>query len=130
MSLLQSYAWKSSIECDPFEIKVFAHTIDQARCEVFAILDEIARIKPQYEALSAAKKAMQLVEHELLEAKQEALRAEIPADFFNGNYAVSTFGYTFNRMTGEGLTLGDFIRTTEPTCGPVRHVSFRSCLDG
>jgi hypothetical protein len=43
-----------------------------------------------------------------------------------------TIFYKPDRVVGDrDQTLADFIRTTEPTCGgPVRMVSFRSCLDG
>jgi hypothetical protein len=71
---------------------------------------------------------------------QRPLTAQIPADFFNGAFSASTFDYTPDQVVGEDCgedcgmgkqTLSDFIRTTEPTCeGPVRMVSFRSCLNG
>jgi hypothetical protein len=73
---------------------------------------------------------------EQLREERDTLEKSIPADFFNGCFAAGTFDYTSDKGLGdyddaESKSLGDFIRTTEPTCsGPVRAVSFRSCLDG
>jgi hypothetical protein len=73
---------------------------------------------------------------EQLREEQAKLLNAIPADFFNGCFASGTFDYTSAKGLGdydddESKTLGEFIRTTEPKCcGPVRTVSFRSCLDG
>jgi hypothetical protein len=166
---LSTYSWNSHIDGKPFQIKVFARNADEAREEVFAILAEIARVKPHYEALDkeifsryekeynerhnkktttppppVVKKTWAQVTTgtspvekttEQLREEQAKLLESIPADFFNGCYASGTFDYTADKKMGyfgeEGQTIGDFIRTTEPKCcGPVRAVSFRSCLDG
>ena len=162
-SNLKTYSWRSCIEDKPFEIKVFAHNPEEARCEVFAILTEISRVKPHHEALDKelwsryqemdgkksakvppVKKSWAQVTNstspvekttEQLLEEIDALYNAIPADFFNGCYAASTFDYTADKLMDSygdmSKTLSDFIRTTEPKCcGPVRTVSFRSCLDG
>jgi hypothetical protein len=173
---LSTYSWSKHIDGKPFQIKVFACNVDEARREVFAILAEIARVKPHYEALDEeicrryreedhkqfrhrygekqdesnkvtpppVKKTWAQITTgitpaekttEQLRKEQAALMEGIPADFFNGCYAASTFDYTADNFLGDygekDKTLGDFIRTTEPKCcGTVRSVSFRSCLDG
>jgi hypothetical protein len=143
--------WPSEFGSNPFEIKVFAHNVEGARKEVFAVLDEIARQKSEYQELETEIKAClheQSIELKSqgntdrwpptqrkvtdLREKQKALVAKIPANFFNGCFASGPFDYTADaelRFADE--TLGDFIKNTEPRClGPVRMVSFSSCLDG
>ena len=161
---LKTYSWGDCIDGKPFEIQVFARTPEEARREVFAIMAEIARIKPHYEAFDKEiyrryqekedkktakaplpiKKSWAQVTNstspvektiEQLRKERSALEKSIPANFFNGCFAASTFDYTADkvmcRYDDTAKTLGDFIRTTEPECeGPVRTVSFRSCLDG
>jgi hypothetical protein len=172
-SNLKTYSWVNCIDGKPFEIQVFARNPEEARREVFAIMAEIARIKPRYEALVEeiyrryqelddkkttktplpVKKSWAQVTNgtspvektiEQLREERKTLEKSIPADFFNGCFAASTFDYTADKvMDGYGgyddqpadpdmsKTLGYFIQTTEPECsGPVRTVSFRSCLDG
>lgn len=146
---LKTYSWSNCIYGKPFEIKVFARNAEEARREVFEILAEIARVKPYYDALDKEiwsryhkmddKKTLAQVTNgtspvekttEQLREERAGLVANIPADFFNGSYAADTFDYTANQSIGS-KNLGEFIRTTEPTCcGPVRTVSFRSCLYG
>ena len=149
LASLLTYSWSSFIYGKPFEIQVFAHNTDEARQHVLAILDEIARIKPDHEALEktcgekyeeaykvyrgnpAAESPLRSID-----GFREQLRAtadKIPANFFNGCFAATTFDYTPDQIIGleEDTTLAEFIRTTEPKCsGAVRLVSFRSCLDG
>ena len=150
---LQTYSWHNGINGRPFLIQVFAHNPEEARREVFAIMAEIARVKPLYESLEEeiwrrfkemaaahGKKTwaqISTAEETIQELRKEqaVLLEGIPADFFNGCYAASTFDYTTDKVlynyNDEDRRLGDFIRTTEPECyGPVRTVSFRSCLDG
>ena len=169
---LKTYSWGNCIDGKPFEIQVFARNVEEARREVLAIMAEIARIKPHYEALDKeiyrryqemddkktakapppVKKSWAQVTNgtspaektiDQLRKERDALEKSIPADFFNGCFAASTFDYTADKvMDGYGgydndqpadtsKTLGYFIQTTEPECsGPVRIVSFRSCLDG
>jgi hypothetical protein len=150
-----TYTWCSSFGSDPFQIKVFANSVEDARSEVLGVLDEIARQKSEYQDLqkeidacmyeervtllgrraeweNPPKRATTLTYSEL-QAKQDELAAKIPASFFNGCFAAGTFDYTADAQLGyEGeTTLGDFIRNTEPKCmGPVHKVSFSSCLDG
>jgi hypothetical protein len=166
---LQTWSWSNCLDGKPFEIKVFARNVAEARQEVFAIFAEIERVKPHHEALEkelysryeqeyneshnkkttapppVVKKTWAQVTTgtspvekttEQLRKEMDALVKNIPADFFNGCYAAGTFDYTSDKGLGyydddKSKTLGDFIRTTEPKCcGPVRSVSFRSCLDG
>lgn len=173
---LKTYSWNNCIDGRPFEIQVFARNPEEARREVFAIMAEIAQIKPHYEAvdkeiyrryqekedkeiyrryqekedkktvkapLPVKKSWAQITTGvtpaektiEQLREERNTLEKSIPADFFNGCFASSTFDYTADkvmcRYDDTSKTLGDFIRTTEPMCeGPVRTVSFRSCLDG
>jgi hypothetical protein len=163
-SNLKTYSWNNCIDGRPFEIQVFARNPEEARREVFAIMAEIARVKPHYEALfeeiyrryqekedkKTAKAPLPVKKSwaqittgitpaektiEQLREERDVLEKSIPANFFNGCFAASTFDYTVDkvmcRYDDTAKTLGDFIRTTEPECeGPVRTVSFRSCLDG
>jgi hypothetical protein len=149
LASLFTYSWRSFINGKPFEIQVFAHNATEARQHVIAILDEIARVKPEHEALDKAygeayakyyeaSRGNPAAESPLrsVDGFREQLRAtadKIPANFFNGCFAAGTFDYTPDQIVGldDETTLGEFIRTTEPTCsGAVRLVSFRSCLDG
>ena len=146
---LLTWSWTDYIDESPFEIKVIAHNAEEARQEVFAILAEIARVKPLHMALEQAIKDTYrnrpaILTEEIaaqvenitaqLSAEQAQLVANIPADFFDGAYASSTFDYTedhvMSRHDDMPGTLGEYIRDTEPECcGPVRIVSFRSCSD-
>lgn len=149
--VMLTYIWCSEFGYNPFEIKVFAHNVEEARKEVFAVLDEIARRKSEYQELEAEidaclyEESMELKSRgntdrwlptpkkvtELRE-KQAALVAKIPANFFNGCFASGPFDYTKDaELRSADKTLGDFIKNTEPQClGPIRMVSFSSCLDG
>ena len=157
-SNLLTYSWSSTIDDNPIEINAYGRDVEEARREVLAILAEIARIKPEYDVLEkeAYARVANSLEETLVAPKtpknwaqvagsspkprsfhairedQRALIAHIPANFFNGSFSASTIDYTPDRIVGSrDQTLADFIRTTEPTCeGPVRMVSFRSCLDG
>jgi hypothetical protein len=141
-SNLLTYSWSSFIYEAPFEIKVFAHSADEARQQVLDILDEITCVKPEHEALD---KAYGEAYTKLRESRDgpaevnlsrvvnwchEQLRAtvdKIPANFSNSGFAATTFDYTPDQIVGlkEETTLGEFIRTTEPKCsGPIRMVSF------
>ena len=148
---LLTWSWTDYIDESPFEIKVIALNAEEARQEVFAIFAEIARVKLIYDALEQAiheemsEKNRNTIDQ--LRAEQAQLEANIPADFFNGAYASSTFDYTEDRTmsrlqeTADAIsghispddmsgTLGEYIRDTEPECcGPVRMVSFRSCSE-
>ena len=48
MSHMLTYIWCSEFGTNPFEIKVFAHNVEEARKEVLAVMDEIARWKSEY----------------------------------------------------------------------------------
>lgn len=152
--VMLTYIWCSEFGHNPFEIKVFAHNVEEARKEVFAVLDEIAHQKSEYQELETEIGACLYEENSKfhwgnadvenppkrltsltfteLRKKQAALVAKIPANFFNGSFASGPFDYSTDaelRFTDE--TLGDFIKNTEPRClGPIRMVSFSSCLDG
>lgn len=157
-SNLLTYSWSSTINGNPIEINAYGRDVEEARREVLAILGEIARTKPEYDALEkegdecvakSFEKTLAISttlenwaqvtgsspkprSFRAIRDKQRALIGQIPADFFNGAFSASTFDYTPDQIVGHrDQALGDFIRTTEPTCGgPVRMVSFRSCLDG
>jgi hypothetical protein len=128
-SNLLSYSWKNCINGKPFEIMVFARTVEEARQEVFAIFAEIEHIKPRYEALD--KEISSRIEKEYnkkttavsqvpkkswaqvtsstspaektinqLYKEQASLAKDIPANFFNGCYAAGTFDYTSDKGLG------------------------------
>jgi hypothetical protein len=129
MEKLKTYAWYSAIGSNPIEIKVFATSPEEARREVLQILDKIAQYKPAHDELNN-----QEISWQQRRKLRDELLSKVHADFFEGCYAAGAFDYTADTLLGsyqEGPTLIDFIRKTEPTCcGPVRMVSFRSCLDG
>jgi hypothetical protein len=184
ISTMLTYSWSNTIRGSPFEIQVFAHNVEEARQEVFAVLDEVVRNKPEYEALdkeygdisdkyynewrksascpqgqqnpvltplseSMDKLLDQMWDKSEPEGQQNPVLTplsenmdklldqmrnvceRVPANFFNGCFATSSFNYTPDMIIGsEGMTLAEFISNTEPICGwPVRKVSFRSCLD-
>ena len=157
MSNILTYSWSSEFGSYPFEIKVFAHNVADARKEVFAVLDEIARWKSEYQELETELGACLYEEDEEsskflwgkadvenprkrltsltfteLRARKAALVAKIPASFFQGCFAAGPFDYTVDaQLRHDSETLGDFINNTEPEClGPVRMVAFSSCIDG
>jgi hypothetical protein len=141
---LSTYSWNNSINGSPFEVKVFARNPEEARQEVFAILAEITRVKPLYEALDkelscrfhkeqktttppAANKTWAQVTGgaspaekttQELRDEQAALLKSIPGDFFNGSFRTWTLDYTADKplgyYSGSNMTLGEFVQTTEP----------------
>jgi hypothetical protein len=138
-SKLKVWLWGGTIDHKPFEIKVIAESIDDARVEVLNILDEIEVLKPEWEKLQNEKwtndENGSLVFCEDFLKRLYDLEEKIGADFFNGNFALSQFDYhkdaIINDYYDDGVRLIDYILNSDPECkGRISAVSFSSCLDG
>ena len=124
---LQNYSWSHYVNGQPFEILVIAKDDEEARQKVLATFAEIERVEPLYETLELEMRN-QTKPREQLAAERNRLFNGIPANFF---YSVNTFEYKAGLILDDrdpnSLTLGEFIRKTEPKyCGPACPVSFRS----
>lgn len=143
---LKTFKWYGDIDFKPFEVKVFAGSVEEARKEVITILEHIDVLKREHDELrNKLKEKCKFDEttrcmkyycddEEVVRARLKEIALSIDADFFNGSFALSEFDYHSDAMVSvkEGeVRLIDFIRTTEPLCkAPIRAVSFTSCLDG